>query len=123
MKFLTILLLSINIVFSAVIKVEVMPTKLNGKSWDAMDGEPDLYFVINGKKYREQRCQNSFECQIDVPINISYMMIEIWDADLADDDLVAKYTLKVGDVVRNDGCIKKLDIDEVSYASEMLDNI
>jgi len=123
-KILVSLLLLVNFIYGATVEVELLPTKPNGKDWDGFGGKPDIYIVVNGTSYREHRCQDSFKCSIE--IRGEYLeddiVIEVWDADVADDDLAGEFTLRVGQKVKNES-VEILYINELSVLSDMLDEM
>jgi hypothetical protein len=71
----------------SMIKVTLNAQKLNGKAWDILAGQPDIYIVVNGTSYRSDRCEDALSCQFSVPLLLQPATIEVWDADEVEDDL------------------------------------
>ena len=99
-KYILILLLISNL-FGDSITAKLFENKPDGNSWDSkllMLGDPnqvlpDIYFIINGISFRDTRCEDSYECTLDItdtdlkpPYNI-----EVWEADLSEDDFVGSF--------------------------------
>lgn len=67
------------------VMVSINDEKSNGKDWDALAGDPDPFVIVDGKSYRDQRCQDEYECLFVVD-TAERTKIEVWDADAASDD-------------------------------------
>jgi len=80
----------------ATIEVTLNPKKINGASWDGLEGKPDIYIVVAGKSYRNERCKDSFTCQFAVTGVSQTVPIEVWDADAIEDDPAGKTLCSVG---------------------------
>jgi len=122
-KILIGLLLVVSFIYGATVEVELLPKKPNGDSWDGLGGEPDIFVVVNGTSYREYRCDDRLKCSIKINEYLKGdVNIEVWDADLADNDLAGEFTLQVGQEVNNEA-VKVLYIDELSVLNDILDDI
>lgn len=80
----------------ATIEVSLNPKKINGQAWDGLKGKPDIYIVVAGKSYRNQRCEDSFTCQFSVTGVRQTVPIEVWDADVIEDDPAGKILCSIG---------------------------
>ncbi|MBN2494600.1 MAG: hypothetical protein JXR96_08435 [Deltaproteobacteria bacterium] len=58
------------------------------RSWDDYS-DPDLYVVVDGDSYREQRCEDEHRCTLLI-WQADPVEIEVWDADLTVDDFVGE---------------------------------
>jgi len=97
---LTLLTLSLNAseLLGYKVSIDVKPTKANGKSWDISGGAPDIYVRVDGKKMAlKKECRNSYRCEnITFVSNKEKFYIEVYDKDIASDDLVGKGECRAG---------------------------
>ena len=126
MKIFIGLLLVVSCIFSATVHIELAKTKPNGKDWDGLGGGAgaDIYIVVDGNSYREFRCQDTFKCKIKINEDVqnsTTINVEVWDADAVDDDLAGDFTLKIGDIKKNDS-VSSIYIDEFSVLADDLDD-
>jgi len=82
------------------IEVKVKPTKANGKSWDILNGAPDIMIKIYHPDLGEMDSimfKNSFEAIYVFDIeNISgEIEVEIWDRDIIEHDLIGKCKIDI----------------------------
>jgi len=80
------------------ITLEAEATKADGKSWDISGGAPDLLIKVDGVFLDfEKTCKNSYGCSVDFTVeDETSWYFEIYDKDLASNDLVAKGNCSVG---------------------------
>jgi len=97
---LTLLTLSLNAaeLLGYKVSIDVKPTKANGKSWDISGGAPDIYVRVDGKKMAlKKECRDSYRCEnITFVSNKEKFYIEVYDKDIASDDLVGKGECRAG---------------------------
>jgi len=77
------------------VRVVLPRTKPNGKAWDAMGGKPDPYVVINDQSFHAFRCEDSFTCNF-FTTHTGRMFIEVWDADINQDDFAGAAECRPG---------------------------
>ena len=97
---LTLLTLSLNAseLLGYKASIDVKPSKANGKSWDISGGAPDIYVRIDGKKLAlKKECRDSYRCEnISFVSNKNKFYIEVYDKDIASDDLMGKGECRAG---------------------------
>lgn len=78
------------------IEVTLNPKKINEKAWDGLAGKPDIYIVVAGKSYRDMRCEDTLSCRFTVAGMTQSTSIEVWDADVVEDDPAGTTLCSIG---------------------------
>lgn len=84
------------------VQVVLAVTKPDGQAWDALDGAPDPYLVVNGRSLRQQRCQDTHACTFAVE-RADRLRIGIFDADAENDDPAGELDCSAGMVCETEG--------------------
>jgi len=87
-----------HIVNTYTLKVEADATKVDGSSWDISGGAPDLLIKVDGVFLDfDKTCRNSYGCSVDFTVEHgTSWYFEIYDKDIASNDLIAKGNCSVG---------------------------
>jgi hypothetical protein len=77
--------------------IEVAPAKVNGKNWDISGGAPDIILRLDGKTVAfNSDCQDTYKCTTNTfSTNKKILYIEIYDRDIAVNDLIGKGECRV----------------------------
>lgn len=87
---------------SYVANIEVAPVKKGGKSWDVAGGAPDVLLKVEGTfvPFRDV-CQDSYRCKTNAfETKKKVLYVEVYDRDVAANDLIGKGTCRIGERCR-----------------------
>ncbi len=72
-------------------EVNIKSTKANGKPWDVAGGSPDLKVSVDGEFLAiNNNCRNKYRCTVSFISSKVSWYFEIYDRDIASDDLIGK---------------------------------
>jgi len=111
---------------SYVAQIEVDALKKDGKSWDVAGGAPDVLLRVEGRfiPFRDE-CQDSYRCTTNpFATEKQTVYLEVYDRDVAADDLIGKGRCDVGERCRVGSAVvtlKKVDLPAVVLADARYD--
>jgi len=77
----------------ALVAVDVDRTKPSGKSWDVLDGAPEIAIGLDGTYAGV--CANSYRCERTIKVRDNTPQLIILDIDLKNHDLIGKSELSI----------------------------
>lgn len=107
-------------------KVDVKKTKADGSAWDIMDGAPDLFVRVSNDSVKDSKAFDTkvhddiYTTDFNTPTSVRFnpgqtLFFEVYDKDIAANDLVGKVTCEMTEKVIKQGKIRLENFGQVIY--------